>query len=306
MIRLESLQYLQEIARTKSINKAAENLFLSKSSLSVAIKKLEAEIGVPLLERSVHGVTLTAAGNSVLRCSNEIFKSIDVMKEECRVQGNKETVTFFMESGLISSLFSSILIEFKKRFPNVYFSVYSTFYRDIFTEVQEKINNIGMCLLPQREVTKEKNQNLLLPSELEDCVYEKIGSFAMYAVCSKYSKHVPDNVTELTVQQYCELPQIELLDTWNQCWVESNFVTDGKYVLTTDNTNVYYQAILNDLGVGVLLNVNVSFGNSERKQLRFIPIRDTAKLELWMICNKKLASEESERYVKIIKELLKV
>ena len=43
MIRLEALLYLREIAKTKSINKAADSLYVSKSALSTAIKNLEDE-----------------------------------------------------------------------------------------------------------------------------------------------------------------------------------------------------------------------------------------------------------------------
>ena len=57
MIRLESLLYLQEIAKYKSINKAADKLFLSKSALSTAIKNLENEFGVPLLNRTAVSYT---------------------------------------------------------------------------------------------------------------------------------------------------------------------------------------------------------------------------------------------------------
>ena len=66
MIRLEALLYLREIAKTKSINKAADSLYVSKSALSTAIKNLEDEFGVALLNRSVHGVTLTEAGENVV------------------------------------------------------------------------------------------------------------------------------------------------------------------------------------------------------------------------------------------------
>ena len=70
MILLRSLVYLQEVAKTQSINKAAENLYISKSALSTAIKNLETEFGVPLLNRSVQGVTLTEAGEMVVvNCS---------------------------------------------------------------------------------------------------------------------------------------------------------------------------------------------------------------------------------------------
>ncbi len=49
---LQQLQYLVALAESNSINQAAQNLFVSQSGISKAIKQLESELGFPLLERS--------------------------------------------------------------------------------------------------------------------------------------------------------------------------------------------------------------------------------------------------------------
>lgn len=52
---LQQLQYLVALAERNSINQAAQNLFVSQSGISKAIKQLESELGFPLLERSSPG-----------------------------------------------------------------------------------------------------------------------------------------------------------------------------------------------------------------------------------------------------------
>ena len=47
-MNLMHMKYAVEIAETKSINKAAEKLFVGQSALSRAIKELEASLGVTL------------------------------------------------------------------------------------------------------------------------------------------------------------------------------------------------------------------------------------------------------------------
>ena len=59
---LIQLHYLIVIAETNSLNKAAEQLYVSQPSLTSAIKELEKELGVTLLYRSGRGVTLTNDG----------------------------------------------------------------------------------------------------------------------------------------------------------------------------------------------------------------------------------------------------
>lgn len=56
------LAYFVEVAGTLNISRAAERLGISQPSLSLAIKRLEDTLNVPLLIRSKSGVTLTRAG----------------------------------------------------------------------------------------------------------------------------------------------------------------------------------------------------------------------------------------------------
>ena len=56
---LNQMNYMITIAETKSLNKAAERLYISQPSLTNAVKELENELGVTLLNRSGRGVTLT-------------------------------------------------------------------------------------------------------------------------------------------------------------------------------------------------------------------------------------------------------
>ena len=56
------LRYAVEISKTKSINKAAENLFMSQPNLSRAIKELESSIGIDIFKRTSKGMTVTPKG----------------------------------------------------------------------------------------------------------------------------------------------------------------------------------------------------------------------------------------------------
>ena len=59
---LTQLNYIITIAETKSMNKAAEKLYVSQPSLTNAIKELEKELGITIFYRSGRGVTLTNDG----------------------------------------------------------------------------------------------------------------------------------------------------------------------------------------------------------------------------------------------------
>lgn len=62
----QQLTYVVEISRCGSINKAAQKLFLSQSSISSAIKELESELGICFFTRNNRGVEFTQEGREFL------------------------------------------------------------------------------------------------------------------------------------------------------------------------------------------------------------------------------------------------
>lgn len=76
-MNLMHMKYAVEIAETKSINKAAERLYVGQSALSRAIKELESGLGVVLFERSAKGMFPTPDGELFLRYAKTILKQVD-------------------------------------------------------------------------------------------------------------------------------------------------------------------------------------------------------------------------------------
>lgn len=81
-MRIEQLQAFVEIASSKSINIAAENLYITQPSLSRSLKLLEEELQLTLFERSSDGVRLTAAGKTLLPAAQEILNHLEHFKQQ--------------------------------------------------------------------------------------------------------------------------------------------------------------------------------------------------------------------------------
>ena len=71
------MKYAVEVARTNSINKAAEELFVGAPALSRAIKELEAGLGVTLFDRSAKGMSLTPDGELFVSYAEKALKQIE-------------------------------------------------------------------------------------------------------------------------------------------------------------------------------------------------------------------------------------
>lgn len=63
---LTELRYIVAVARERHFGRAAAACFVSQPTLSVAVKKLEEELGVRLFERDQHEVLVTAAGERIV------------------------------------------------------------------------------------------------------------------------------------------------------------------------------------------------------------------------------------------------
>ncbi|MDR2471616.1 MAG: LysR family transcriptional regulator, partial [Treponema sp.] len=69
-------KYAVEIERTRSITKAAENLFMAQPNLSKAVRELEYEVGFSIFERSSRGVIPTPRGRDFLLHARKILDEL--------------------------------------------------------------------------------------------------------------------------------------------------------------------------------------------------------------------------------------
>lgn len=79
-MKIEQLRQLLEVFKTKSINQAAANLYISQPNLSLSLRNLEAELGYPLVERNNRGVAFTAQGEQFLEYAESVLKQFDHLK----------------------------------------------------------------------------------------------------------------------------------------------------------------------------------------------------------------------------------
>ena len=80
MITLQQLKYVIEVSRSRSISKAAQNLFISQPSLSNAIKELENEIGIVLFFRTNKGIILTTEGSEFLGYARQVVEQAALLE----------------------------------------------------------------------------------------------------------------------------------------------------------------------------------------------------------------------------------
>ncbi|TCP95979.1 DNA-binding transcriptional LysR family regulator [Cricetibacter osteomyelitidis] len=91
-MELTQLKQFAKIAELGSISEAAEQLYISQPALSTMIKKLEAELGITLFERTRNKITLNQAGGLALRHAQGILAQEEKMKTELRGFSRREHI----------------------------------------------------------------------------------------------------------------------------------------------------------------------------------------------------------------------
>jgi DNA-binding transcriptional LysR family regulator len=84
MIESRQLRYFVAVARRLHFTRAAEDLLIAQPALSQAIRQLERELGVALFDRTTRGVTLTSAGEVLLRGAERTLRELEVTVAEVR------------------------------------------------------------------------------------------------------------------------------------------------------------------------------------------------------------------------------
>jgi DNA-binding transcriptional LysR family regulator len=125
MKHLRILRYVDEVARTGSIRKAADHLNVTASAVNRRIMDLEAELGAQLFERRPRGVRLTAAGEVFVNYLREQDSDVERMKSQIEdLKGlRRGTVRIACSQALALDFLPREISEFRTRHPLVAFDI---------------------------------------------------------------------------------------------------------------------------------------------------------------------------------------
>ena len=99
---LSELRYITAVAKELHFGRAAERCFVSQPTLSVAVKKLEEELGVALFERHQHEVNITDIGKRIVEQAELILNEANNLKE--MAMQNKNQLSGELKLGIIYTI----------------------------------------------------------------------------------------------------------------------------------------------------------------------------------------------------------
>jgi DNA-binding transcriptional LysR family regulator len=121
MLNVNRLRILREVAHRGSFSAAAEYLSYTQSAVSQQIGALEAETGMTLLERRPRGVSLTAAGQTLIGHAESVLADLDAAEAALAaiagLRGGRLRMASFPTAG--ATLMPLAIATFRSRYPDV-------------------------------------------------------------------------------------------------------------------------------------------------------------------------------------------
>ena len=99
---LSELRFVISVAHERNFRRAAAKSFVSQPALSLAIKKIENELGVSIFERNRMGISLTSVGEKIVNQAEKVLSEVDKIKEISLLEKNTQQIQ--IKLGLIYSI----------------------------------------------------------------------------------------------------------------------------------------------------------------------------------------------------------
>lgn len=174
-MNIEQLNYIVEIAKTKSVSIAAQNLHTSQSAISKSVGRLEQKLDVKIFTRSRTGLQPTKIGIELINKAEEIQQKlkefhdiVDIQKTLTQQQLKLASVPMFM------SYLSQPLSLLAQKNPQINIEVIEKNSQEIVQDIKQDVINIGFLILTNDTMEdKELDVHVLLEARTYVCVNKK-------------------------------------------------------------------------------------------------------------------------------------
>ena len=241
-MELRQLEYFCAISKLENFTKTAEFLHVSQPSVTKAIKSLESELQLTLIDRRQKHVTLTPEGKAFLLHAEKIMKDVDETRQDMeRFQQEKRGKIHFGIPPMVEAyLFPDLFTTFKDMYPDMILDVKE--YGDSMV-VMEKADKgeLDFGIIFTDKLGGSEHEMLIQTDNLSLCVSPEL------PLSKKKRIDFDDLRNEQFIMQQSNTYQYQ--HVYERC-VERGFVPN--ILLCTTQLKTIKQLVANRLGISVL------------------------------------------------------
>ena len=294
----QQLRYLLEVQRTGSISKAADNLFVSRPSVSFSINSLEEEMGYPIFLRTRQGLTPTPQGKQFLEYANHIWQSyrgMSIIGQETPIRSVNIGISPYPPT---SAAIARLVHEFPDR-DKVTFS----FLAESFNIMIEKVESFSMdvAVFSRFGTTKNKIEAMLIDKGLQWKILDVIPSVVYLGPGHRLYNETDITLSDLRYDTFLDIPTREIS---RHPYLVKNINIPPERVIPCKDGSIRYMLI--EKGLAYTIGRIPAQRTIDRYRLRCIPIPELGQ-PLFCITNPEAPlTTEAQRFLEILDEEIKL
>jgi DNA-binding transcriptional LysR family regulator len=167
-LELRHLRYFVAVAEELHFGRAARRLHIAQPALSQQIRRLEAEVGLALVERTTRKVALTGAGELLVARARHIISELDAATAELQtlagVQGGRLSVGALHTMGPVD--LSRLLASFHRNHPAVELTVREQSSEELAEMLRDDVVDLAFLSVTERIQSRGLQLDRLVSEEL--------------------------------------------------------------------------------------------------------------------------------------------
>ncbi len=293
-MELRVLRYFLAVAREGNITAAANFLHPTQPTLSRQIKDLEEELGLQLLIRKSHRVTLTSEGMLLRKRAEEIISMVDKTKSEFSSMEGTISGDIYIGGGETQAIrdIAEIIRDLRLSCPGVHCHLYSGNEEEVTERLDKGLLDFGILIQPA-DISKYNYINL--PGrDIWGVIMRKDSPLA--------SKKQIEKNDLMKLPLICSRQAISAHLSGNKFadWFGEDF--DKLDIVTTFNL-VYNAAVMVKAGVGYALSLDKLADTSADSDLCFRPLYPRLESGLNLIWKKyQIFSPAADLFLKEVQD----
>lgn len=303
-MRIDQLKYFVKVVECKSINKAAEYFYIAQPAMSNTLKKLESEVGAPLLIKNYTGVALTSEGQEFYQASREILKILNETLEKINIiQSMKQEtnfqhqVRFAISHGVSLNIMPKLLNLFHQIQPNLEIIISEKNARTCMENLLQGTVDCCVLFVYDNEYREDAIQKMI---QSDDLYVKHLRQCDLVALVS--NNNPLSNQQKLNVDELIKQPFALLNTNFDSHWVTNSLNKNAQinFEFITDNANMWVEYLINhDKAVGIAADFYPLLMEKYCQKLVQIPIKKAGKIQILYVCLTKMQQAMSN-YEKII------
>lgn len=155
-IELDHVETFVTVAQLRNFTRAATQLHVSQSTITLRIKALEAEVGRALFERDSRSVRLTSAGETFLPYARSIVDLVEESSMRLRIfDEHSERIVIGTLDSIWHHLMLPVVQELQSAFQQMSIRLITGHSSDIIRQLSDGLLDVGVILVPPRDASFE-------------------------------------------------------------------------------------------------------------------------------------------------------